>query len=585
MAKEFSDIAKVISVSPNQIEIEIFDPDSYESLTPKILIGSYIKISDDHKLALIAIVQSFRIKDIVTQDQTEESKRPRFIIDCQQVGSFSEGKFRRGGQQIAIPPTKVEQATQSDLESIYQGIKDEKRFSFGTLSQNDKIQVIVDGDKFFGKHIGVVGSTGSGKSCTVAKILQEGINSSADQKKRGILNNSHIIIFDLHGEYKSAFPKANIISIDNLKLPYWLMNSEELEELFIESQEQNSHNQISQFKAAVIKNKEKHNSSLKVDYDTPAYFSLKEVHQYIKNQNLATVNYSTHKLEIIDRDESVADEYILFEENISFVETKAKTVKTGAFFGEFDRFISRIEGKLNDERLEFLLKPRKKDKSEYTSSDLLEIIEQFIGYSADKSNITIIDLGGIPFEVLSIVVSLITRLIFTFSFYLKKNKLNKDEIPFLLVYEEAHNYIPQNDTAKYKTVKKSIERIAKEGRKYGISLMIVSQRPSEISDTIFSQCNNFVAMRLTNPTDQQYIKRLLPDSISAITDSLPVLEKQEAIIIGDSIQIPSIIEVDDISEKPNSQDINFQTEWKKDWVEGQFDNLVKDWTKTKKGNA
>lgn len=141
--------------------------------------------------------------------------------------------------------------------------------------------------------------------------------------------------------------------------------------------------------------------------------------------------------------------------------------------------------------------------------------------------------------------------------------------------EEAHNYIPQSQGAKYHSVKKSIERIAKEGRKYGLSLMIVSQRPSEISETIFSQCNNFVAMRLTNPTDQQYVKRLMPDSVSAITDTLPVLERQEALILGDSIPIPTIVRIKELTDKPASNDIDFRTEWKKDWADIVFDDLIK----------
>ncbi len=196
-----------------------------------------------------------------------------------------------------------------------------------------------------------------------------------------------------------------------------------------------------------------------------------------------------------------------------------------------------------------------------------------------KENITIIDLSGIPFEVLSIVVSLISRLVFDFCFYYKAVKKEKEEAPFLLVLEEAHNYIPQSEVAKYNSVKKSIERIAKEGRKYGLSLMIVSQRPSEISETIFSQCNNFIAMRLTNPSDQQYVKRLMPDSVSAITDTLPVLERQEALIIGDSIPIPTIVRIKDLTDRPDSNDIHFRTEWKKDWVAIAFENLIKNMKK------
>jgi hypothetical protein len=172
-----------------------------------------------------------------------------------------------------------------------------------------------------------------------------------------------------------------------------------------------------------------------------------------------------------------------------------------------------------------------------------------------------------------------TRLIFTFNFHLKKTKTSDDEweLPFLLVYEEAHNYVPQSEGAKYGSVKKAIERIAKEGRKYGISLMIVSQRPSEISETVFSQCNNFVAMRLTNPTDQRYVRRLLPDDLSAITESLPSLERQEVILIGDAVSVPSLVHVDEITDRPDSHDIAFHTEWKLDWLDVDMSAALKRW--------
>lgn len=352
------------------------------------------------------------------------------------------------------------------------------------------------------------------------------------------------------------------------------MNSEELEEIFIESNENNSHNQISQFKSAVTLNKKKYNKErTKINYDTPVYFSIDEVFRFIYNHNISTKDASTGELKIKSKIPDVADEFQLFE-NIEFEEKKTGKVNAGPYAGEFDRFVPRLETKLNDDRLSFLLKPRKANGSEYKTEDLPDLLKQFLGYSDDeKSNITIIDLSGIPFEVLSLVVSLISRLVFDFCFHYKSIK-NDKEVPYLLVLEEAHNYIPQSQGTKYNSVKKSIERIAKEGRKYGLSLMIVSQRPSEISETISSQCNNFVAMRLTNPTDQQYVKRLMPDSVSAITDTLPSLEKQEALIIGDSIPMPTIVKINDLEYKPASNDINFRSEWKKVWMDITFEELI-----------
>ena len=570
------DIFRILCVAPSLIQIEVLDVEQFKQETSDFTIGSYLKISDEANTSIIALVQSFKIKETNLGGSEQQMASPSFILDAQPIGFLDEaGNFKRGGQQIAIPPNSVEIADVEVMKKIYAGISEQNRFVFSTLSQNAAIDIAVDGDKFFSKHIAVVGSTGSGKSGTVARILQEGIKPSDGQATAGILNNSHILIFDLHGEYSTAFPKAKLLDVDSLSLPYWLMNSEELEEMFIESRESNSHNQISQFKHAVTVNKKKYNTDLhKVNYDTPVYFSIQEVYQYIFNQNCATKDAKTGELKIKDEPEGILPQHLLFEK-IEFEDKATGKINGGPYAGEFDRFAPRLETKINDDRLSFLLNSLKEDKTPLKTENLELILKQFIGYGdGQNSNVTVIDLSGIPFEVLSIVVSLISRLIFDFCFHFKSLKGAGEEMPFLLVLEEAHNYIPKSDGAKYNSVKKSIERIAKEGRKYGLSLMIVSQRPSEISETIFSQCNNFVAMRLTNPTDQQYVKRLMPDNVSAITDTLPVLERQEALIIGDSIPIPTIVKIKELTDRPSSSDIHFHTEWKKDWFNIAFDGIL-----------
>ncbi len=584
---DITNMASVVGVSPDLIQIEVSSTEEYAQLDQQLEIGSYLKIADDNGSAVVAIIQSYRIRDQAGTSDGTQITTPTFLIDAQPVGRLEGGKFRRGGKQITIPPKHVEIASSALLSEIYDTVEDDKKFGFGMLAQDEAVRVVVDGDKFFGKHIGVVGSTGSGKSCTVAKILQEGMKPSDTQKDAGILNNSHIIIFDLHGEYKTAFPKARVMGVDELRLPYWLMNSEELEEMFIESNEQNSHNQVSQFRQAVIENKERHAGGAvgKISYDSPVYFSLVEVINYLRNLNSEIIgkgpNENKPKLLNGDLVHKRSDEY--FDEEREFAlasQSTATKASAGPFHGEFNRFLMRLEGRQNDRRLDFLLAPTKNGGAEYKTDDLPDLLQWFIGYGTDKTNVTIIDLSGIPFEVLSVVVSLMTRLIFTFNFHLKKVKKAEDkrELPFLLVYEEAHNYVPQSEGAKYGSVKKAIERIAKEGRKYGISLMIVSQRPSEISETVFSQCNNFVAMRLTNPTDQRYVKRLLPDNLNAITDALPSLERQEAILIGDAISVPSLVRVDDIEHRPDSHDIKFHTEWKLDWLDVDMAMALARWS-------
>lgn len=588
------EIGTVLESAPNNIQVGIKDEKVFEENKKDLQIGKYVEISDGNLNKVISLIQN--IKSTIVNDTTNSLK---FVLSTQPVGYIEDGTFTRGASLIPSPTEPVFVIEQSSLDLIFNSNKD-FNFPFGKLVQN-KIDFKIDANNFFSKHIALVGSTGSGKSCTVSKILQDAVGISkgkniniAQQK------NAHIIIFDIHSEYKTAFDlhsnekfTLNVLDVDTLKLPYWLMNSAELESLFIEGNENNHHNQVSQFKKAVILNKEKHNPSLKdkVNYDTPVYFNINEVYNYINNVNNQTVYYKDGKMYFaLLGDKKIEYNLELLWETLDFEESTGnskhdtfgvKVGKYGGFNGEFDRFVSRLETKIGDKRLKFIMKPETSGGAEYKTEDFEEILKQFLGY-IDKSNITIIDLSGIPFEVLSISVSLVSRLVFDFAFHYSKLKHKKDEqndIPFMIVCEEAHNYIPKSGGAEYNASKKSIERIAKEGRKYGLSLMVVSQRPSEVSETIFSQCNNFIALRLTNVNDQNYVKALMPDNSNAIADILPNLGQGECIIVGDAALIPSIVKLDMPVPEPKSQSIKFQDEWQNDWKAVEFEEIIKRWKK------
>lgn len=589
-----TEIGRVLESSPNSISIQIKDTKTFEENKKNLQIGKYIEISDGNLNKVVAIIQN--IKSTVL----DSSLQLKFILQTQPIGYIEEDTFYRGTSLIPSPTEPVYVMEQNTMDLIYNSNKN-YNFRFGKLVQNNSVEFKIDANNFFGKHIALVGSTGSGKSCTVSRILQDvvgidnGNNINLENQK-----NSHIIIFDIHSEYKSAFElqseenfTLNNLDVETLQLPYWLMNSEELESLFIEGNENNHHNQISQFKRAVILNKEKHNPSLKdkINYDTPVYFDIKEVFNYISNINNLTVynenskiyfailsnpkiEYSLDKLwDLIEFEESTA--------NSKHDKLGVKISKYGGFNGEFDRFISRLETKINDKRLGFIMNSLKDDSTLFKTDDFGILLKQFLGY-LDKSNVTIIDLSGIPFEVLSITVSLVSRLVFDFAFHYSKIKHSTDEyndIPFMIVCEEAHNYIPKSGGAEYKASKKSIERIAKEGRKYGLSLMVVSQRPSEVSETIFSQCNNFISLRLTNVNDQNYVKALMPENSNAIADILPNLSSGECLIVGDATLIPSVVKLDMPNPEPKSQSIKFQDEWQKEWLDVSFDEVIKRWKK------
>jgi DNA helicase HerA-like ATPase len=206
-------------------------------------------------------------------------------------------------------------------------------------------------------------------------------------------------------------------------------------------------------------------------------------------------------------------------------------------------------------------------------------MKQFLGY-LNKANVTIVDLSGIPFEVLSITVSLVSRLIFDFCFHYSKLRHatgTLNDVPVMIVCEEAHNYVPQRDDVAYRASRKSLERIAKEGRKYGLSLMVVSQRPSEVSETIFAQCNNFLALRLTNNADQNYVKRLFPDNSSGITEILPNLAPGECVIVGDAVLLPAVVQMPLPKPEPHSQSVCVHREWKEPWRDVTFEEVISRW--------
>ena len=347
-------------------------------------------------------------------------------------------------------------AKYEDINAIFNSqIKEKERFCFSKLAQNKKIETPVNGNHFFNKHFAIVGSTGTGKSHTVAKILQEAMRKKERQYEG--LNNSHIVLFDIHGEYKNAFPDCNYLEASNLTLPYWLLNEAELEELFLDTGDRNNYNQSSILRRTIIENKQKHNPGEKIHFGTPSKFDITEVYNCLYNFQNETTDYRDNLCIKIENEEkqcsNIEEKYLhFFKKQYTFEPRKTSKIKGGIYAdGTLDKFIDRFENKIFKKRLDFLFGDRSRDSS------FEDTMKQFVGYKTDNSssnqNITIIDLGGVPFEVLSITVSLITRILFEFGFYYKKYLDGKKiicETPLLLVYEEAHKYVPKSELAKFR---------------------------------------------------------------------------------------------------------------------------------------
>jgi hypothetical protein len=488
-------------------------------------IGTYVLVPTGN-LVLIGMIQQLVKKDVAINGQPHQ----RYILDVNMVGTVKTGRYERGVSVFPSVDSPVFLAEDSDLAVAF-SVFQKFGFSVGLVSLFENQRAYLDANRFFGKHIAVLGSSGSGKSCTVASILQ----------KVSKFPDTNIIVLDIHNEYYKAFPgNCNHIDIAEFELPFWLMNFDEMREMFIDERDENASSQITVLKDLIIASKKGKNPEMSslITIDTPVYYDLGEIRA---------------KLQYMDTEKS----------------SVGGQIKEGPFYGKFTRFLVRLDSKLNDPRYAFMFRLKKYIQS----SSINDLLMHILG-SDGSAQVTILDLSGIPFDIVSTIVSLLARTIFDFNFW----NPNRRDFPILLVFEEAHNYLPSSGTTNI-AARRTVERIAKEGRKYGVSIMVVSQRPVEVSETILSQCNNYVVLRLTNPVDQTYIKRLVPDAFSGLTGVLPSLRQGESLIVGEAMPMPLRVQIDYPDPEPDSSDIKFYEKWKQSDVKTKIADVVTRWWK------
>jgi len=408
----------------------------------------------------------------------------------------------------------------------------------GQFSLDLRAPAFLDGNKLFQRHSAILGSTGSGKSWMVARVLEQASK----------LPDSNIVLFDLHGEYRNL-PYAKQYRIagpsdlaspgpDVLFLPYWLLSFEEMQALFVERSEFTALNQIMAIYNSVTNCKRKQletdgKSEILAQFtiDSPVPFSLNDVIDQLKELNEQMVPGAT----------------------------QGKT-KQGDYFGKFSRLLTRLGGKITDRRYGFMYQA----PSNWFEYEALHVLaQQLLGHGLDSykstTGIKVIDLSEVPTDVLPVVIGTLARLIYILQFWTPSDKRH----PILIACDEAHLYLPKvHETNPLElSAVESIERIAKEGRKYGVGLMVISQRPSDVSETILSQCNNIISLRLTNPIDQQTVRKLLPESLGDLLQMLPLMDVGEAVVIGDAVLLPTRIKVEPPAAKPTSSTIDFWDRW------------------------
>lgn len=418
----------------------------------------------------------------------------------------------------------------------------EHSLELGSYKLNENARAYVDGNKLFQRHAALLGSTGSGKSWTVASILE----------RSSKLPSSNLVVFDLHGEYKELsyakqmrIPGPDEVDTEDdslLFLPYWLLNSEEIQSLFVDRSEFSAHNQVVVVQDAITEQKksfllanERTDLLQSFTLDSPIPFSLDNVIEKLRFLN---------------------------EERVPGAQ--AGKEKNGPFNGEFSRLLVRMASRLQDRRYGFLFNSPEK-YNQYSSLSM--IAEKLMGFGIQKKSIKVIDFSEVPADILPVIIGLVARIIYQVQFWTDPT----DRRPIAFVCDEAHLYLPRKEgNPVERRAVEAFEKIAKEGRKYGVALMIVSQRPSDVSTTILSQCNNIISLRLTNADDQATVRKLLPESLESLLEALPIMDVGEAMVVGDSVLLPSRIKVDPPTEKPLSATIDFWSRWQENVTNADF---------------
>lgn len=545
-------------------------------------IGSLIKLHLGRTI-LFAMVRMLRLQtDEELAAVESKDTLDRRVLEADLFGearwitSASRLSFDRGVRTYPLPLQPVFLVTVSESRELYTAIErsrpegTNKFISFGNYVGADGVSCHADIDKLFGQHFAVLGSTGSGKSTAVAAIIHSVLDHRPQPDK---VCSPRVVIIDPHGEYGNAFGDRAVVfrayedesdtaqAFVSVKLPYWLMSSDEFRQLVIGKTE---------FEAT---------SQANVVYKALAHARMHAA-GLVKSaaESLASADASNppdipmpsgdqHKVTIgsFNRDRPCPFDLEEFEAHIRTCQAKRlnkdkkwEDVTASEYQKDFASILDKLHVLRADSRIAFLMKS-------YAAGDpsLEDIIAQFLASIAGKTmaSVRVLDISGLPNEVAGPLTAALARLLFSYKLHQTRDEREKD--PILLVCEEAHRYVPDRGEAQYAAAQDAIRRIAREGRKYGIGLMLVSQRPADVESTVLSQCNSWLVLRLSNGTDQEHVGRFLPDTLAGLIKLLPSLPRREALFVGEAAALPARIRLNNVPEekRPRSADISFAEGW------------------------
>lgn len=541
MSQSVLRIGRVIEVNGSRTigELEASVDDLYRTYKSRKYtigqVGSIVKI-ESGDLLIFGIVISLRMEE-TDSTQANTTGRTESSAKWIEIELFGQGHktglgeaefhFERGISTYPLPGQAIYLATVEELRRIY-AKPDKPTIKVGSVAQARGLPVHLLTNELLGRHFAILGTTGSGKSCAVALLIHSIIEEYP---------HSHIILLDPHNEYYRAFPeKAEIIDPTSLEIPHWLLTLEESIELFIGRTEHAATRQTNILKDAILQARKGFPDQAvpteKITVDTPVPYKLGDL---VHNIEQAKAGLSASKAE------------------------------------SHEKILSKISTLQEDKRFEFLLRP-----DDDVSDNLAELLAKLFRIPDQGKPLTIIDLSGVPSDVVDVVVSVLCRTIFDFALWNPK----RSDIPLFLVCEEAHRYAPRSEEASFQPTKRALARIAKEGRKYGVGLALVTQRPSELSESILSQCNTIIALRMSNEQDQQFVRRALPDSVRSLVDALPALRTREALVVGEGTAVPVRMLFNEIPDdrQPLSADVPYAETWQKEFGnEEMVKDVVKRW--------
>lgn len=469
-------------------------------------VGSQIKIRTGDGWLLASV-----------RNQKQDRRSNSIVANIDFLGEGNEEKltgrihgFRRGVTRYPIPGAMVYPASTADLKQIYAS-DGRTAIQVGTVYPTNDIRAGLYVDAMLGKHFALLGSTGTGKSTSVALILHR-ICESAPQ--------GHIVMIDPHGEYSAAFKTSGMIfDVSNLQMPYWLMNFEEHCEVFLTSSGNDRQEDADILAKCLLKARNKNRLAEqigKITVDSPIPYLLSDLTGMISDE-----------MGKLDKATSSAP---------------------------FMRLKTKIDELKADPRYQFMF------SGMLVGDTMAGFISKIFRMPGAGKPISIIDVSGVPSDITSTVVAVLSRLVFDFAIWGREEKTR----PILLVCEEAHRYVPSEKNADGSSVGRILSRIAKEGRKYGISLGLITQRPSDLAEGVLSQCGTIISMRLNNDRDQAFVKAAMPEGARGFLDSIPALRNRECIICGEGVAIPIRVSFDTLEEtkRPASEDPSFIDLWR-----------------------